>query len=207
MVYRVFALLGALALLGLSLAQQHGEALLYFSQWIVILTVGTYSSLVLNYCTKAYWRYAHFLYELAWSSAFTDMVLYWSFIYPGTSTLDLVTLGYEHIGVCLLLVVDAANNQVEFYRRHLFLVLLFMLVYVSFALCYALADQPLYKGMSFSNGLMYAYIAVGFTSTILSFIVGSYIYKFKRRYVAEKLEDHDFTAMEDLAEDSVSHGN
>jgi hypothetical protein len=58
--------------------------------------------------------------------------------------------------------------------------------------------------MSFSNGLMYAYIVVGFTITVLSFVVGSYVYKFKRRYVAEKLEDHDFTAMEDIPEEGVS---
>jgi hypothetical protein len=158
MVYRVFALLlGALVLLGLSLAQQHAEALLYFSQVIVILTVVTYSSLVINYCTKAYWRYAHFLYELAWSSAFTDIFLYWSFIYHGTSTLDLVTLGCEHVGVVLLLVFDAYNNQVEFYRRHLFLVLLFMLVYVSFALCYATPPPShLCKHLPFSTPASYA---------------------------------------------------
>lgn len=200
MVYRFIALIGSLALLGLSIQLQFELSLIYFSQWTIIVTVITYSLLTLNYFTKRYWRYAHFFYELAWSTEFTESVLYWSFIFPSDTTSDLVYILCRHVGVCVLLICDATNNQVEFYRRHLFLVVLYLLVYMTFNIIWAQVVGPVYPDLTYTNGVSYGIIVVGFLSAILSFIVGSNIYKFKLRYVAEKLEDHDFTALEDISD-------
>mmetsp|Transcript_17213 Transcript_17213/g.30946 ORF Transcript_17213/g.30946 Transcript_17213/m.30946 type:complete len:250 (+) Transcript_17213:3646-4395(+) len=199
MIYRVLALMASFVLLGFSVRLQLEYSMVFYSQWSILVTVVTYSLLVLNYCTKRFWRYAHFSYELAWSTEFTDSVLYWCFIYPGHST-DLIYLLCRHVGVVVLLICDAFNNQIEFHRRHLFLVMVFMLTYLIFASIWTGVVGEIYGGLSFTNGISYALIVVGFVSTILSFVVGSSVYKFKRRYIAEKLEDHDFTALDDLSD-------
>lgn len=192
--YRIFSSVLALILLGFCILETPTwDYLFFFGSWNNILTLLFFLLASLNYIYKGLWKFTHILYEITWCFNWTSLIVYWAIIYPSQSSEENFYISIAaHGGLLFLLILDALNNHIRFFSRHLYLIIVLSCVYFMMQIIYTLERRQLYRVLSYNDVKTYFILIGGLFLIWISFLIGLIFDKIKFRHARNhSLETYD----------------
>lgn len=140
--------------------------------------------------TDRIWKFVHFLFELSFCFEFCVTVCYCAILFP--VYLDVSYLNIcAHLGIFLVLLFDALNNQILFFKRHFPIILgVFFIYFILNASYYFATGEEIYYKLNFVNWQSYVMIIVALSMIALSFFIATLVNRFKL-YMLEGIRESE----------------
>ncbi|CAG9314165.1 unnamed protein product [Blepharisma stoltei] len=164
------------------------DFLVILADWGCVITSLYFSMTLYNYKYSNCWKITHFLYELSWCIDWTVVLLFWGIIYPTQTwgqSIQVTVLANG--GVFIFILIDSINNQIWFFRKHVYLIVIIGFLYTLLHLIYTLAVRKVYDIVNYKNAYTYLIILGTYLMLIIIFILGAFLDKFKSKFGSSDL--------------------
>lgn len=117
------------------------------------------------------------IYELAFSFEFVITIVYWAFLFDGTTDPTKLYLNTNGHGFPLLgLTLDLIFNSYDFSIKRFLITLAIAGAYMVINLAYTLAVEPIYGILTWTDGFSYGLVIGAAAMTLVLFGIGIFTY-------------------------------
>lgn len=81
-----------------------------------------------------------------------------------------------HGGLFIVILVDFIVNNIQFYRNHIYIVMITAVLYLGVNCFYTLTVHTIYPMITYENIITYITLGLSFALCIISFIIGHLIF-------------------------------